>query len=192
MTRTLINTLTIPVATHSTMKITNVVCSAHLNCTVDLISLCQRLRNCRYEPRSFPSLIWQHRNIGGNCLVFAYGVINSNGKASSFREGRKRLCRYARLLQKYGCPVYLTDAKIITVSASHTLSGGLDLYRLAGDRSLLYEREIFPALNFKIEGVNFCCFHIGKVVITGIKTTTQIDDAVYPTLIELELYVREK
>ena len=52
--------------------------------------------------------------------------------------------------------------------------------------------EIFPALNFKIEGVNFCCFHTGKVVITGIKTTTQIDDAVYPTLIELELYVREK
>ena len=70
----------------------------------------------------------------------------------------------------------------------NTLSGGLDLYRLAGDRSLLYEPEIFPALNFKIEGVNFCCFHTGKVVIT----TTQIDDAVYPTLIELELYVREK
>ena len=86
----------------------------------------------------------------------------------------------------------LTDVKIITVSVSHTLSGGLDLYRLAEERSLLYEPEIFPALNFKIEGVNFCCFHTGKVVITGIKTTTQIDDAVYPTLIELELYVREK
>ena len=124
--------------------------------------------------------------------MFANGDINSNGKASSFREGRQRLRRYARLLQKYACPVYLTDAKIITVSASHTLSVGLDLYRLAGDRSLLYEPEIFPALNFKIEGVNFCCFHIGKVVITGIKTTAQIDDAVYPTLVELELYVREK
>ena len=30
------------------------------------------------------------------------------------------------------------------------------------------EPEIFPALNFKIKGVNFCCFHTGKVVITGI------------------------
>ena len=144
MTRTLINTLTIPVATHSTMKITNVVCSAHLNCTIDLISLCQRLSNCRYEPRSFPSLIWQHRNIGGNCLVFANGVINSNGKASSFREGQQRLCRYARLLHKYGCPVYLTDAKIITVSASHTFSGGLDLYRLAGERSRRPPSQIDP------------------------------------------------
>ena len=124
VTRTLINTLTIPAATYSTMKITNVVCSAHLNCTVDLISLCQRLRNCQYEPRSFPGLIWQHRNIGSNCLVFANGVINSNGKATSFHEGRQRLRRYDSLLQKYGCPVYLTDAKIITASASHTLSGG--------------------------------------------------------------------
>ena len=88
--------------------------------------------------------------------------------------------------------MYLTDAKIITVSASHTLSGGLDLYRLAGERSLLYEQEIFSRLNFKIERVNFCCFHTGKVVITGIKTTTQINDVVYPTLIKLELYVREK
>ena len=172
------------------MKITNVLCNAHLNCTVDLISLCQRLRNCHHEPRSFPSLIWQHRNIGSNCLVFAKGVINSNGKASSFHECRQRLRRYARLLQKYGCPVYLTDAKLITASASHTLSGGLDLYRLAGDRSLIYELEIFRALNFKIEGVNFCCFHTCKVVITGIKTTTQINDAVYPTLVKLELYVR--
>ena len=88
--------------------------------------------------------------------------------------------------------MYLTDAKIIMASASHTLSGGLDLYRLAGYRSLLYQPKIFPALNFKIKGVNFCCFHTGKVVITGIKNMTQIDDAVYPTLIELELYVREK
>ena len=34
--------------------------------------------------------------------------------------------------------MYLTDVKIIRASASHTLSGGLDLYRLAGDKSLLY------------------------------------------------------
>ena len=88
--------------------------------------------------------------------------------------------------------MFLTDAKNITVLASHTLSDGLDLYRLAGYRSLLYEPEIFPALNFKIKGVNFYCCYTGKVVITGIKTMTQIDDAVYPTLIELELYVREK
>ena len=93
--------------------------------------------------------------------MFANSVINSNGRASSFHEGRQRLRRYARQLQKRGFPTQLRNVKIITASASHTLSGGLDLYRLAKDRSLLYEPEIFPALNFKIKGVNFCCFHTG-------------------------------
>lgn len=174
------------------MKITNVVSSAHLDCPVDLTTLCQRLWNSRYDPKTFPGLIWQHRLIGGNCLVFANGVINCSGKATGFEEGRQRLRKYARQLQNLGCPVRLRDVKIITVSASHTLSAGLDLNRLAQDRSLLYEQELFPALNFKLEGVNFCCFHTGKVVITGIKNPTQIDDVIYPTLIELELYTRKK
>ena len=73
------------------MKITNVVYSAHLGCSMELVGLCQRLWNCWYDPRTFPGLIWQHRLIGGNCLVFASGVINCNGKAVSFEEGRQRL-----------------------------------------------------------------------------------------------------
>ena len=174
------------------MKITNVVYSAHLGCSMDLAGLCQRLWNCRYDPRTFPGLIWQHRLIGGNCLVFASGAINCNGKAVSFEEGRQRLQKYARKLQNLGCPVRLRDIKILTVSASHALSTGLDLNSLAQDRIVLYEPELFPALNFKMGGINFCCFHTGKVVITGIRTMAQIDDVIYPTLIELELYMRKK
>ena len=84
----------------------------------------------------------------------------------------------------------LKDVKIISATASHILSGTLDLYRLARDRTLLYEPELFPAVNFKMNGINFCCFHTGEVVITGIRRPFQIDGVVYPTLIELELYVR--
>ena len=53
------------------MKITNVVYGAKLDCTVDLVILSQHLWNSRYDPKAFPRLIWQHRIIGGNCLVFA-------------------------------------------------------------------------------------------------------------------------
>ena len=115
------------------MKITNVVYSAHIGCSMDLAGLCQRLWNCRYDPRTFPGLIWQHRLIGGNCLVFASGVINCNGKAVTFEEGCQRLRKYARKLQNLGCPVRLRDTKILTVSASHTLSIGLDLNSLVQD-----------------------------------------------------------
>ena len=173
------------------MKITNVVYSAHLGCPMDLVRLCQSLWNCRYDPKTFPALIWHHRLIGGNCLVFVNGVINCNGKATSFEKGRQRIRKYARKLQTLGYSVRLRDAKIITVSASHTLSAGLDLISLAQDRTLLNEPELFPAINFKKHSVNFCCFHTGKVIITGIKTTAQIYNVIYPTLIELELYTRK-
>ena len=170
------------------MIITNSVYNATIGCDVDLRRLCYRLANARYDPGRFPGLIWQHKTIGGNCLIFSNGAINCNGKASSAREGYQRLRRYARRLQKLGHPVTLTDVKWVTLSATHTLSTSLNLQQLAEERPYVtYEAELFPAANFKEEGVNFCCFHSGKVVMTGIKSMKQIDDVVYPTLIELEL-----
>ena len=171
------------------MIITNSVYSASIGCPVNLRQLCYRLVDVRYDPGRFPGLIWQHKTIGGNCLVFSNGVINCNGKVSNAREGYQRLRQYARRLQKLGYPVVLTDVKWVTLSASHTLSTPLNLRQLAEERpNVTYEPELFPSANFKVDGVNFCCFHSGKVVLTGIKSMKQIDDVVYPTLIELELY----
>ena len=174
------------------MLITNSVYSANLGCVIDLRKLCYRITNARYDPGRFPGLIWQHRHIGGNCLVFSSGVINCNGKVSCVKEGRQRLRRYARRLQQLGFPVCLTNVKCITISASHALSTALDLQQLATERSLVYEPELFPAANFKVDGINFCCFHNGKVVMTGIKSMAQIDNVVYPTLIELEMCTCKK
>ena len=173
------------------MIITNVVYSANLSCPIDLTQLCYRIANARYDPIKFPALIWQHKSIGGNCLVFSNGIVNCNGKASKLKEGHQRLRRYARKLQTLGFPVDLKEVKIVTASATHTLSSELDLHALGKDRSVVYEPELFPALNFKCDGINFCCFHTGKVVMTGIRVKSQVDDVVYPTLIELELYTRK-
>ena len=172
------------------MYLTNVVCSANIGCMIDLRRLCYSISDVRYDPRRFPGLIWQHRKIGGNCLVFSSGVINCNGKATSFEEGFKRLRRYARRLQKLGLKVELKDVKCITVSASHALSADLNLELLAKERPSIYEPELFPTVNFKTRGVTFSCFRSGKIVITGIKRKSQIDDVVYPVFIELELYTR--
>ena len=90
--------------------------------------------------------------------MFSNGVIICNGKAASFEEGRQRLRRYARQLQTLGFSVRLRDVKLITVSTSQTLSSGLDLQALAIDRALLYEPELSPALNFKINRVKLLLF----------------------------------
>ena len=172
------------------MRITNVVCSASLGCSINLSHLCRRLANARYDPRRFSGLIWHHKKIGGNCLVFSNGNINCNGKAETFQDGIKRLRRYARSLQKLGYTVRLTDAKVLTVSACHDLGSHLDLSTLSRDRRLVYEPELFPTVVFKVLGITFSCFHNGKVIVTGIKIETDIRDVVYPTLVELRLYTR--
>nr|XP_022288496.1 TATA-box-binding protein-like [Crassostrea virginica] len=75
---------------------------ARLNCDLDLRALANALVNVRYDPSRFSGLIWQHRNIGGNCLLFANGKINCNGKCDTIQQGVRRLRRYSRLLQRKG------------------------------------------------------------------------------------------
>ncbi len=170
------------------MFITNVVYGGDLNRRFDLTELAGRLSNVRYDPKSFPGLIWQHRRIGGNCLLFSNGKINCNGKARSFERGKRRLREYARLIQKMGYDVRLTGVKLITASASHELSGPLRLHELARERGATYEPEIFPALVVKRDGVTFSCFHTGKLSVTGIKSRRDIAHVAYPAFVEFELY----
>ena len=170
------------------MHLTNVICSSHLGCPIRLRDVCYQLSNARYDPTRFPALIWKHRTIGGNCLVFANGTVQCQGKAKTMREGIKRLRQYARLLQKCGWPVVLDKIKVISASGFHTLSGTLDFDRLVRERKLIYEPELFPATTLVHGGVTFCCFSTGKIVITGIKRTYDVETTVQSILIELELY----
>ena len=170
------------------MQLTNVVCSANVGYQLNLRELCYQLTNVRYNPKQFPGLVWQHRSIGGNCLVFSNGKLQCQGKARTLQEGIKRLRRYARMIQKLGYRVILREVNIVTVTAFHTLSGPLDIPALARERRIIYEPELFPTANFQQEGLTFCCFQNGKIVINGIKRTSDVDHIVMPTLMELELF----
>lgn len=172
------------------MFLTNVVCSANLSCRIELRELCYQISNAIYDPSRFPGLVWRHKRIGGSCLVFSTGVIHCSGHAESFRDGKRRLRKYSRCLQKLGFPVILKDVKCMTASAFHILSSDLDIDKLIKDRNAVHEPELFPATVFKQGGVTFSCFANGKVVIAGIKGTKDVDGVVYPTLVELELYTR--
>ena len=170
------------------MYLTNVVCSAHLGCNLNLTELCYQLSNVRYDPARFSGLMWQHRTIGGNCLAFSSGIIQCQGKATSLREGVQRLRRYARILQKKGLEVELQRVKVLTASACHVLSAPLDFNALIKERCVTCEPELFPTANFQVDGITFSCFHTGKIIITGIKKLSDTDQTIHPTLMELELY----
>ncbi|KAJ8307840.1 hypothetical protein KUTeg_014623 [Tegillarca granosa] len=153
------------------MYFTNVLVEGDLGCKVDLKQLTLLTSNIRYSPKSFSGAIWQHKAIGGNCLVFPNGKINCNGKCSTFEEGHRRLRKYARLVQKLGWSVCLKNVKLVTASAAHELSRRIKSIPQNFD----YEPEIFPALMNKRKKIHFTCHFSGKVLITGIRRLKDLD-----------------
>jgi TATA-box binding protein (TBP) (component of TFIID and TFIIIB) len=147
-----------------------VVVKGDLGCNIDL----RELTDIRYDPRKLLAVIWQHRKIGGNALVFSNGKINCNGKSSSLQDGCSRLQRYGQILQKLG----------VTVSGAHRLSGRIDPQHLPPD--FTYEPELFPAVMCRRAGLHFTCHLSGIMMITGIKEEKDIDE-VNGIIIVLEL-----
>ena len=169
------------------LNLTNVVCSCDLGCRIDLRQLTLSCSNIRYNPKTFSGVIWQHRKIGGNCLIFSNGKISVNGKVRNISDARIRVRRYVKLIRNKGWPVTLKKIKIVTMSAYFQMEGHLNMDMLVRDMGARYEPELFPAAMLKRGSVHFTCFHNGKILLTGIKQELDLSEAVYPTLIELEL-----
>jgi transcription initiation factor TFIID TATA-box-binding protein len=137
---------------------TNIVCTSDLGCPIDLRSLTLTQRNIRYDRRTFSAVIWKHPSIGGTCMVFGNGKIGVNGNAKTPAEARRRVRRYARLVQKRGWPVTLNTIKIVTMSAYYRTDDPLSVDAVVRDMGATYEPELFPAAMFKREGIHFTLF----------------------------------
>ena len=159
--------------------ITNVVVQTDLRTSIDLTRLARTATNIVYDPRVFSAAIWKHRKIGGCCLVFNTGKLSCNGNRS-IEQARKRIRQYARLIQKNGV---IKKIDVITMTAVHQVSSGLDLNKMRSMLGATYEPDVHNAAMLKRGRVHYSCFHTGKVVIMGIRNI----DVIYPTLLELEL-----
>ena len=167
------------------MRLTNVVYQANLNVQIYLNCLVHQLNN--YNPRTFSGLIYQNRKIGGNCLIFSNEKINCNGACSDFDSGVKRLRRYARILQRLGYVVRLSEIRLVTASAVHKLSGRRNVKSLCRIQDFQYNPELFPAVMLRRQGIHFTCHLSGSLLITGIKNSTDLDNVVLPTIVEIEM-----
>lgn len=157
-----------------------------MNCVINLKQLTTKLVNVRYDPLKCPGVIFQHRKIGGNCLIFSNGKINCNGACDRFDTGLKRLRRYARYIQRIGYDVVLTNVQLVTAYAFHKLSSRLDVNSISPALNFSYDTELFPAVMMRRNDIHFTCHLSGSVLITGIKRPKDLDDIVYPTIVEIE------
>ena len=116
-------------------------------------------------------------------------LFNILKRKSDFDSGVKRLRRYARIVQRLGYVVRLSEVRLVTASAVHKLSGRINVKSLSRIPDFQYNPELFPAAMLRRQGIHFTCHLGGSVLITGIKHSTDLDNVVFPTMVEIELLV---
>ena len=165
----------------------NVAITANMGTRLDLKHITNSYINIIYRPKRPNAAVWKHRKMKSTCLLFASGKMVCTG-SKSIEEGRRDIRRFARILQKLGYDIHLKDIIVRTITACHALQGPLPLVDLVSGMGATYEPELMPAAMLRSEGVHFCCFHTGRVVITGFKSLKTLDEVIYPTLLELECF----
>lgn len=170
------------------MRITNIVCTANLNCALDLAAITRKATYIVYKPKKFNGLIWRHRKIPCTCLVFASGKIVCPG-IKNISDIKSNIRKYARLIQKLGYTINLQHIKLVTSSAVHDLKRPVDYCKIVKYMNGKLEPEIFHAVTIKRGKVHFIVYKSGKIIITGIKRECDLRKSVHPLLLELEFIV---
>lgn len=167
------------------MQITNIVCSFNIDCLLDLHYLNLVIEQCKYRPSKFSALIW--KQFQSTFLIFNSGHVTCLG-CKSFDQCHTVIDKFIKALHEFGyCQATKNCFKTISISAVYNVKGGINLIKLVKEKGATLEPELFPAAFLKINSIHFSCFHSGKVIITGIKSESDLIEKVAPVLIELEL-----
>ena len=172
-------------------RVTNVVLKSVLVTTnpLDLSTLANRLNNVIYNPQQFSALRLKNKKIGGSMLLFANGYAVCHGPATSHYEARRRVRRYARLVQKAGYEgLRVTASQILTITLAADVGHALNLNDVCTLMTgSTYEPELHNALMHRTRRAHFNVFSTGKVVVTGVRKFSHIMSDVIPTLIEMSI-----
>ncbi|XP_062416256.1 TATA box-binding protein-like 2 [Pungitius pungitius] len=98
-------------------QIHNVVSTAKLGCSLDLLLIGRRAWNTEYRPEVFHGLTMRIRRPPTTAQLFTSGSMVCLG-AKSEEQSRVAAWRFFRILQKLGLPVRFLDFKIQNIVAS--------------------------------------------------------------------------
>lgn len=155
------------------MRITHSIYFCCVDRTLDLKNM--YLEKAELKSRPFYCIHW--RQYGGLCQLFPSGKVILH--CSYDVAGQ-----YMDTLKPYGTA---SAIQLRTQSAVHDLSGRINYYKLCETvPCVTYEPELFHACMLRKASIHFIVYHTGKVIMTGIKSQDDIDEYVWPTLLELE------
>ncbi|XP_043252046.1 TATA-box-binding protein [Colletes gigas] len=166
----------------------NVVSTVNLGMELALMYINTRTRNSEYNPARFTGLIMRIRNPRATALIFHSGKVVCTGarcEEDSYLATRK----FARIIQKLGFPVKFYNFKIQNIVATCDLKFPIKLENLNHIHGQFssYEPELYPGLIYRMVSprVVLLIFVNGKIVLTGAKNRTDLQDAlsnIYPIL----------
>ena len=164
-----------------TTNIENIVATVILDQTLDLNAIERNVPNVTYQPDQFPGLILRLDKPKTTALIFKSGKMVVTG-AKSTKMLIQAVKRIIYLLRKHG--ILITGRPKIQVQnivASGDIHAQVNLERAAYLlEDSMYEPEQFPGLIHRMRDprVELLIFSSGKMVITGAKEESEVEDAV--------------
>ncbi|MGC8568557.1 MAG: TATA-box-binding protein [Nitrososphaeria archaeon] len=167
--------------TIASISIENVVTSASVNQSIDLIAITKLFPDVEYHPEQFPGLVFRLKSPKTATLIFSSGKMVCTG-AKSEAQARKAVETVVQKLRKAG--IDIKNEPIIEVQnivASASLGGKINLEQAAQVlEHTMYEPEQFPGLIYRMDDPKtvILLFASGKLVCTGAKKEEEVYRAV--------------
>ncbi|MEB2793760.1 MAG: TATA-box-binding protein [Caldisphaeraceae archaeon] len=165
-----------------TVKIENIVATVILDTQLDLNLIETRIPDVDYNPDQFPGLVYRLQSPKITALIFKSGKMVVTG-AKSVKQLVWAVKTILKKLLVKGVPMQgKPQIQIQNIVASANLNVIVDLEKAAYTLAKsMYEPEQFPGLIYRMEKprVVLLIFSSGKMVITGAKRESEVEDAVF-------------
>jgi transcription initiation factor TFIID TATA-box-binding protein len=165
------------------IKIENVVATTSVGRDLDLKAIALALDNAEYEPEQFPGVVYRIKKPKTATLLFRSGKLVCTG-AKSIEDVHTAIKTVIKMVEEAGIPVDKNPKiEVQNIVASSDLHTELNLNAIAislGLDRVEYEPEQFPGLVYRIDEpkVVALLFGSGKIVCTGAKKVSDIEEAV--------------
>ncbi|MBN2015195.1 MAG: TATA-box-binding protein [Candidatus Altiarchaeota archaeon] len=165
-------------------KIENMVSAITIDQKIDLKKFSETVKGLEYNPDRFPGIVYRIKEPKLAMLIFSSGKIICTG-ARSQEDIKVAVQKLKSKLAEGGIVVKKEpEVKVqnIVASANMDVNVNLDILAMECDNTE-YEPEQFPGLVFSLDEPKtvMLIFRSGKMIITGAKTSEEVDRAAEKT-----------
>jgi len=160
-------------------KIQNIVLSVTYEDTeFNLNKLARSLDGARYDPESFPGVVYKSEDPRASFLIFASGKMNCVG-ARSMNDAKLAIKKLTRKIREAHIKVKSAPkVEVQNIVASVQFGRKFDLEHIARRfENAEYEPEVFPGLVFRLDDPKavLLLFVSGKGVCAGVKSIRDVN-----------------